>query len=117
MADPDNQVYRLSTIRDFWALGDADRMERAFKEIALGMVQAKRMMELLEVAAEHQQGKPVAFPVEWAEAIDWTDDGGKEGGFRLNDPVTGKNMLTMKHTLGPNFHDNAAQQRQEGEDG
>lgn len=104
MAEPNNQVYSLSTLADFWALGDADRIDRAFKEIALGMSQARRFMDLLEGVSETQGNEGASFPIKWPERMDWTDDGGIQVGFRILG-TDGSELMAMRHKLSPGFHD------------
>jgi hypothetical protein len=88
---PDGKTYRLETLADFWALGDADRMERAFKEVARTMAYTKRLEALYGV------------PVEIEPCITWTDDGGKF--FDVSTYCGGNKEFEMKMTLGPGFHD------------
>lgn len=74
---PNGQTYTLETLSDFWAIGDADRMERAFNEISFGMVQAMRMQALLKCIAGElcDDGEPAQVVLTLPPAIEWVDDG------------------------------------------
>lgn len=90
MSEPDNKTYRLETLADFWALGDADCIRRAFKEVGMAMAETRNMEALLGV------------PVEIPQFIEWTDDGGKfiDIGFSCE----GEDVFSLNINLGDDFH-------------
>ena len=66
--------YQLTTIKDIFDNVPSDKVELCLKELAVGIVQAQQMNELICETAGILHGEKPENAVEWPETCTWTDD-------------------------------------------
>lgn len=100
MAGPNGQTYRLETLLDVWNLEDPDRIERALREISIGMVHARLYQQAL-LATIHEEHPELRVRItDWPGFTDWTDDG--RGEISLRHTHEGGQIAEVKITVDHN---------------
>lgn len=66
--------YQLTTIKDIFDNVPTDKVELCLKELAVGIIQAKAMNDIICETAEIIEGNKPDAAVKWPETCTWTDD-------------------------------------------
>ena len=89
------KTYELRTLKDVYEQVPLEKIELCMREIAEGMVLARKLVELMNATAKAID-KDAAPQDIWPEACTWIDDGKEEKTINVTDAATGQQAFSLE---------------------
>jgi hypothetical protein len=92
------ETFTIATIEDIWNLPTINQMERCLAEFVDGMMQARRMEEVMMSMIENSTGERPERALEFTLPFTWKDDAAGDLTLRVKDPENEDGEVSMKYT-------------------